>query len=367
MKPASLYKFLNLFILFVCLSPDLLFSQGVQKEILKNFEIGPRGQVSVIHKNGDIKIQLWDNHRVMVKAVIIVKGNDQVLARSLFENVEVDVTRRGNKLELKTNTGNFDDKNPGSENNPILAGKTDKYRMDYIITMPRDASLLVNQQFGDLYMDEFQSPVSLVLSHGKVNIREIKGTADFNFNYITGSIQRLNQAYLEANRSNLHVNRANHLNIYSAYSEFQIDKADSLISSHKHNEFDISDVAYLKMDEEYSEVKVANLSEKGDLSLNYGDVDIKGFTPNLTNLNLFGELTDFKIATGNKSSYEVDIDSKETKFHLPQDLVITKQSPSAPAFNSHTRLQGVKEVKNLPQKTKPKIVIVTKDGQVILQ
>jgi hypothetical protein len=364
MKTVNLYKFLKLLIIPVCLLPDLLFAQGIQKEILKNFEIGPRGQVSIYHKNGDVKVQLWDHKRVMVKAVITVKGSDQSLARSLFENVKIDAIRRGNKLELKTNGGSFE---PGVAGNHALAGRSDKYQMDYVITLPRDASLLVNQQFGNLYLDEFQSPISLVLSHGKVNIKEIRGTADLNFNYITGSIKKLNQAYLEANRSNLHVGDANHLNIYSAYSDFQIDKADSLISSHKHNDFTITDVAYLKMDEEYSEVKVANLSEKGDLSLDYGNVDIKGFNPNLSNLSLFGELTDFKIATGNKSAYEVDIDGKETEFLLPQDLIITNKTPNAPQFNSHTRIQGVRNGKDLQQKNKPKILIITKEGQVILQ
>ena len=352
------FKFLSLLIVFLCASPYFLEAQEVQKEILRNFQIGQQGQITVTHKNGNIQFRTWEHNRVMVKAIITVKGGN---AQEYFRNITVDAKQQGNKLELKTNAGVFEKPEP---QNHALARKSDKYHMDYVITVPKDASLLVNQKFGDLSLGEFQGPISLDLSHGKIDISELKGTADLTFNYINGSIKKLNKVYLEAHRSNLHFVSANHINIRSAYSEFQIDEADSLISSHKHNDFDISTVAYLKMDEEYSAVKVANLTQKGDLSLNYGDFAVEKLSPKLSNLNLFGELTDFTIKTENTPAYSVDIDSKETLVNLPKDLIILNKQNNQPQLKSITQIQGVK---NSNHKDKPKIVIVTKEGEVTLE
>ncbi|MEZ4773114.1 MAG: hypothetical protein R3D00_08020 [Bacteroidia bacterium] len=382
MKPTSLLLKSTFAIILCALISIAGYTQEVTREIQRTIATKPDMTLYLTNKQGDIHIDTWNKPEIRFTGTILLKGSNTDLLEKKLESMVIKISsdEKEIRIENQASSGNQVIWGTQPRNSPYFfniqtfSGVSSE-KTDFHITVPRNMKLHIDHQYGDVFVGNTDANVDLTLRHGTLKGEVMKGNNKLSLSYTDGTLKELGKATIEAQKCQLHIIGAGRLDIHSAYSEFEIDQADSLISSHKHNEFEIKNVGYLKMDENYSDVNVFHLFNEGDFRFNYGDLKLDWVAPDFKYLNLTGELSDFDVKLDTTATFSLEIDSDLTEFNLPDDLVIISKKNMAP-FPS-LRLQGVKGLESLktiryPEnvqiKNKPKsIVIITKSGGVILK
>lgn len=375
MKQVSLYK-LRLLLLCWLIGGSISNSSGqdARREIQRSFTAKPGMEISLTNHQGDIVIESWEKPLVKLKVVIEVSGNHSELLKRKLENIDIDIDVSDEEISIANPHGGkhmvspigISGKSRSLGWSVIAAGE--KESVNFYLTVPQNMPVKISHEYGDLFLDDLKGGLDLDFQHGELKTGKLLGDNDLNIRYIEGELGEMGRAEIHATQSSLSIAAAQYLNIRSAFSDFQIEQADTLISSHKHNEFNIKNVGYLKMDEDYSDVNVLRLTNHGDLLLNYGGVKVDWVDPEFKSLNLAGELTNFDVKVDSNAAFMVDIDADLSDVKLPDDVILIRDD-RAGRVRAVRQLRNLRDLKNINPNYTPdkKIVIITRDGKVILK
>ena len=375
MKRVNLYKpRLLLLGWLICGSFSLSSGQDARREIQRSFSTKPGMEISLINRQGDIVIESWEKPLVKLKVIIEVSGNHSELLKSKLENIDIDIDVSDEEISIANHHGEQAIVSPKGISGKyrslgwsvIAAGE--KEAVNFYLTIPHYMTVRISHEYGDLFLDDLKGGLGLDFQHGELKAGKLLGNNDLNIQYVEGELGEVGHAEIHATQSSLSIAAAQYLNIRSAFSDFQIEQADTLISSHKHNEFNIKNVGYLKMDEDYSDVNVLRLTDHGDLLLNYGGVKVDWVDPEFNSLNLAGELTNFDVKVDSNAAFMLDIDADFSDVKLPDDVILIRDD-RAGKVRAVRQLRNLRNLKDFNPDATPdkKIVIITKDGKVILK
>ncbi len=138
----------------------LLCSVALADHIEKHFKVDPHPVITLHNPNGAVTVKAWTKSEVMV---IATRANDQV---------EVDATQTGNRVDIMTH--------PISE----IAAAPDSLRADFEIRVPEDAELQihddsgavsVNSVLGDMNVETVGAGVDLADAAGYLTVKTIDG------------------------------------------------------------------------------------------------------------------------------------------------------------------------------------------------
>ncbi|MEZ4830078.1 MAG: hypothetical protein R3C61_27915 [Bacteroidia bacterium] len=363
--------------------PSFLQAQEATREIIRTLPVKPGMTLFVSNRQGEMHIETWDKPEVKFVGNITLQGPDGDILENRLEQMKIDISsdEKNIRIQNQTPTANRMVWSSQPKQGTYLFNLQSFYgisseKTDFHLTIPKNLKVVVDHQYGDLFLGNTDADVVLTLRHGELKGETLSGNSNLSLAYVNGSIKKLGKSTIEAQKSQLHILGARKLDIHSAYSEFEIDQADSLISSHRHNQFEIKNVGYIKMDEDYSDVNVFHLFNEGDFKFNYGDLKLNWVAPNFHYLNLTGELTDFDVKVDTSATFSLEIDSDLSDIEIPNDVVILSKK-DFPAMNT-LKIQGVKGLENLKtirypenyfikEKNSKRIVIITRNGGVILK
>jgi len=172
-----------------------------------------------------------------------------------------------------------------------------KPQINYIIAVPKNISLNINLDYGDVKLDK------------------LNGSFDANLSYSDLSAQALNKAAsVKARYSDVKIGEAQDISISGSYSDFRIEKAKRVESSGNYNDCRFNNVQTLVIPKSssygdmkigtigsmtgqlmYADIIIDNLLSDIDIRSSYGDVTIKGMSPKVKTINVKGSYCDVAI------------------------------------------------------------------------
>ena len=212
------------------------------------------------NKFGDIHCQAWDESSVSVNVTVKVDASSQEKANRVFEKIEIELTGTPTKVEGKTTVGNISNAN---------------YSIDYEIRMPRWINIDLDNQFGNIYLDESDGPVKINLEYGDMEANAFNGpktemTIKFS-NVETGYMKdgTLNIEYSEWDSKG-----AENLKLYSRFSELTIEKVAMLNLDSQYDEVNIGSAGQVISVSRFSGLKFEKIGGDFDFDVEYGDIEV---------------------------------------------------------------------------------------------
>ena len=167
--------------------------------------------------------------------------------------------------------------------------------INYMVYVPNKVSLKIENKFGDIYMDDFNGNLEIILSNGDLKANRLSGSptvtlssGNGTINSITGGkvivsysdmlIKEAGEVYLETKSSRVTVNRAVNLGIDSKRDKFQINAAD-----------------YITATGYFSTITIDNLRKELRCNLKYGNLDIEQIADAFSFINIESEYTDLNL------------------------------------------------------------------------
>ncbi|HEU5166999.1 MAG TPA: hypothetical protein VFU29_15720 [Chitinophagaceae bacterium] len=116
--------------------------------------------LNVENRFGNVKITTWDKNEIKVDIHLETSSTDKEFTEKSFERMDVEESKEGNNINLKTILNKGGEKNTGCNNcsNTIV--------VDYDIRIPANNTLKIQNSFGDINIPDYTGPVTLTVKYG---------------------------------------------------------------------------------------------------------------------------------------------------------------------------------------------------------
>ncbi|MDD6210622.1 MAG: hypothetical protein PUB21_08470 [Bacteroidales bacterium] len=249
------------------------------------------------NKFGSITIECWDKNEVEFHVTITTKASNATAVEALLKNVSVNFSKSGNIISAKTKIeGNVKD-------------EAKVINVDYIIHMPKEMKLNLEQEFGSISMpDEFNGPTSLSVRFGSLKGGNINSSLNLSsqFSSVTlGNVGNL-KSDMEFSDKVVFCDIKNAI-IKGKFSGIEAGNIQSFDLIIEHGKTAIKKCDNMLLDAKFSDITVDILTNSGETkALNYGNLTIKELLPNFTLFKINYEYSNVKVFLPSSASFNIE-------------------------------------------------------------
>ena len=298
--------------------------QSFSDYITRSFKVKPAITVEIKNKYGKVHISPWDKDSVRFDINLEMSANNTSKLNRLRNSIDVDFTNTAFYIIAETefgttNRGFFSELMDMAE----YLLPSDKVTIDYLVHVPRQATVKINNRFGDVFIEDHKGNLSLSLSNGDLKANQLSGKTDVNISSGDAEINFLNDGKLEIAYSDFHVKKANRLIVDSRSSRIMLDKVSYLKAISRRDKYYIRKTVDMFGDSYFSDLNIYELDNELNYSLKYGNINMEYVANNFSFLNINSEYTDIDIMIEDDARYEFDIThNKDVILSIPENKII---------------------------------------------
>lgn len=211
------------------------------------------------------------------------------------------VTTTGKLLTINTERNSSISKQGSSSSFSLgsLRGSNGNAKINYIISIPRNISLMIDLKYGNIKMDKFSSSFFANLSYSNLSAISIVGVnPQIKAKYSEIKIDETKNINLSSSYSDIRIKRADKIEIAGNYNDYVFGSLHSLstIGSTAYGDIRITTVGDVNADLKYTDIVIDNLLANLDITTAYGDIDIRNVSANLKNINVKASYADLTVS-----------------------------------------------------------------------
>lgn len=131
----------------------------------EHYPVGVAAVVSISSEFGEVRVETWPNQVVQVSAEISVTADSADLAKEVADATEIRVTPTEDRVDIRAHL-------PDTRRE---AGTVSLTAVNYTLTIPDDANLIIENYFGDTLVRGVGGTVAIEAEFGLVDLRDIGG------------------------------------------------------------------------------------------------------------------------------------------------------------------------------------------------
>jgi hypothetical protein len=262
-KPTDAYFIASILLMAVLLLPFLtVFAQDYTKTYYnEKYDVDKGASLVIQNKFGDIHCQAWDESSVSVNVTVKVDASSQERADKIFGKIDISLTGSRSKVEGRTTVGNISNAN---------------YSIDYEIRMPRWITLDLDNQFGNIYLDETDGSAKINLEYGDMEANAFNGPkTDLTIKFSNVETGYIKDGNVNIEYSELDTKGAENMKLYSRFSELAIEKIGMLNLDSQYDEIKAGSAGQIISVSRFSGLKFDKIIGDFDFDMDYGDLEVK--------------------------------------------------------------------------------------------
>lgn len=303
MKMHIFYKKILLLIVTFSLSQNFLAQETISKTINKNLSINTDGIFYINNKYGNVEINGWEeDHLNIVMNLKVLDKKEEAL--DLLERIQPEIKIVGDIIYV---TSKVIEKKGNAisryfrKANPL---KTDKnnIQIDYIINIPNNISVDINNKYGDIIIDNFEGKLNANLRHGDMWINNNISNVTISLKFGRLKAKDIANAFIELKNAELDLKSTQLIELNSNGSVIKTNKIVNLNLISNKDKIAIDRVDKIEGEVKFSEIKIDTLVNTVDLSMKITDLSIS----HIDNPNAYINI--------NQESSDIDINISGTEF-----------------------------------------------------
>ncbi len=316
-------KITNIKILFLLISLGFTYNisnaKEYKKEIEKEFTCNNSTSLNINNKFGNIHIKNWDKNNIAIKVILYLDTHSEGKANSLFENFEIKTYKSKNSVNARTQIS------------PKFK-TSQKFKIDYEITMPKYIAVNLTNKFGDILIDTLKASANITLSYGNLKGGDFLYSEftenSIQLSYAKANIAQCNRTKLKMKYSKIDITKCTDLVIESENTKLNIleNNTVAFISS-KNDAVNIQNIHLLKVDKgQSSYFNIENIYHKLNMNLQYGTFNISNVHPTFSAINIKNEHATGKITMTENSAYTLNAQMQHCNIHYPEKTHIIENT-----------------------------------------
>lgn len=299
------------------------------RNYIKSFKSTRDASLEVSNKYGSVHLSSWKKDSVSIRAEVKAFATSQPKLAKMFEGVNVDIT--GTKYTIRANTEFSESISGLFESFKGMTGKVISYdsriEINYYISAPEYIDVSIENRYGDVSAGNIGGRFTLTLSNGDFKAESIEKAASLTLSFSNASIRSLASGKMDANFSEVNLDRTGDIDISSISSKFNIREAGSVRCESRKDKFFIENAGSLSGNSYFTEFRIGNLKKSMDLNARFGNVNTDLIEKNFSSLNVISTSSDISLRFEKGSSYNLDIRHVNAFVVLPDnDANIEKKS-----------------------------------------
>lgn len=321
-----------------------------QKKVTISYALKPSDKVNINNQFGDVKMKLWQENSIKVEVVITANAPTEARAIEFLRMVEIANNYVNHEVSFKTI---LNKQNSAYSNNLNWTSKLEdknQLRVDYLVYLPKNHALTIDNSFGDIYLPSMESAVRLKQNHGTLFAENITNDdSNVEINYGKAFIKSMHGGDLKAEYSALHLNEANKTRLENRSGRLQVKDlidVEGILSYSTGILENIKEAANFKIDFSNG-LRLGNIDENVkvvEIDCNYSSLDLP--------INAANEF-DFDVKTVNGNV--VFPENREVRFSRNSDTENKTKTSAPKSFYSGSMGDS---------KNKTKIIINSRYGNV---
>jgi hypothetical protein len=256
----------RILIVTFCFLPWMsIIAQDFTKTYQGKYDVDKGANLVIHNKFGEIHCQAWEESSVSIVVTVKVDASSQEKANKVFDKIGVALSGSRTRVEGTTTVGNISNGN---------------YSIDYEIRMPRWINIDLDNQFGDIYLDESDGQVKINLQYGAMESNSLNGTnTDLTIKFSDVDAGFMKDGTLNIEYSEWKSKGAENLKLYSRFSEISIDKIAMLNLDSQYDEINIGGAGQVISISRFSGLDFDKISGDFDFDIEYGDLEVNYISP----------------------------------------------------------------------------------------
>ena len=233
-------------------------------------------QVNFDHSYGNIVVIESDVKQVELKIQYFDEKNNKSTC---------EISTSGNTLFIKTV-------------NPPKRNSFDKWRIDYVISVPQTTNLTVALKYGNIKMGDFSGDFKAELAYSNLNAGILScPNPIISCQYGHINMDGAENLSITTRYSFVNINKLNTLKVDNQYSDYKIDKIGTIYegSSTAYGNFNLNMADDVNLKLQYSNLTIGTLGKNLKTSCSYGGVVVQGCAKQLENINVKGSFSDVTL------------------------------------------------------------------------
>jgi hypothetical protein len=304
--------------LILFLYPGGLQAQVYSDRKVRKFKTTEKHAVEVSNKYGKIHVIAWDKDSVKFEVDLRISANSYQKMEKLRDNISFDFTSSKYYIVAKT---------VFASKGGIISDFVDAFipsnqvTINYMVYVPRNVSLKIENKFGDIYMDDFNGNVEIILSNGDLKANKLSGTPIVKLSSGNGTINNIQKGKVYVSYSDLRIKASSNMMLESRSSRITLDQTSDIIIDSRRDKIDIQQVDDVSASGYFTSLNIENLTEELRCNFKYGNIMVEQVSDKFTFINLDSEYTDIDLMFDRTTSYLIDIaHSNDVYINLPASL-----------------------------------------------
>jgi len=300
-----------------------------KRSVHRSFPASVETTLEIQNKYGKIQVATWDKDSVDIQVDIFLTESSSSKLKKLKEDIKIDFTGTNNYIIAKTviesESGRIASELKSISN--TIAGTNKRVEINYMVRLPDHMDVVLNNKFGDIYIDDLEGQVDIELSNGVLKANRLSGNAAISLSFANGMIKSLGSANLKLSYSDLVLNEVSELDLSSKSSRLNVDSVNVLKIDSRRDKLYFKYVEYFYGQGNFSTVWVYDFLREGSIYMKYGELTMEHVMPGFSKIFVESEYTDLSLYFDKAATFGFDILYHEkTSLRLPGAEVLSEET-----------------------------------------
>lgn len=261
------------------------------------YTIDKNDKVNVSNKFGSITIKTWDKNEVKIDAEIKAYANTAAEAQKMIDGFEATSIKEADLISFKTNMENTN----GSWGRGSRNGKNwrREIKVNVTVYMPAGNALTATQQYGNIQMEDFSGPTSIVVQYGNFTANSLKSNNNYiKVQYGKCDIKDVAQAKINHQYGGgLTIGSIGEIELVAQYTNVNIGEIKQMatIKQQYGSGITIGSAGPLSAMVQYSTLKIGNLEGSLTSKVQYGKVNIDEVRTDCKTIDINADYTNVNV------------------------------------------------------------------------
>ncbi len=322
----TLSKSTLILLIVALLVPMSSFADEFTKNVSGKYNVNPNALLVIKNKFGEVHCQNWAEPAISIDVTITVEASSQEKANKMLQKITISLSGSSDKVEAITNIAEMGFNNA-------------EFQVDYMVMMPRNIRLNLDNRFGEAYIGEVEGASNIEIQYGEIEAQSFKNSSnlvvikfsDAQFGFVEGG-------EFEIAYSELDLDKGNSAKVNSSFSDVGLGHFNNLDIVSKYDDLKIEKVTTITCGAKFAEVNVEELTGAFTFNVEYGGLDIESLGSSFGSGKIINSFNDVNI------SLNADVS-------LTLDAEVDFGSVDYPESKSKIRSEEVNYTKNIDKGT----------------
>jgi len=283
-------------------------NESETRNYIKTIPVGRETTLEVSNKYGTVQIIPWSKDSAYIRAEVKAYGKDQSKLSKMFAGIKVNIT--GTKYIVMAQTEFTSNINMFFENFKGMTNKIISYdsrvEINYYISVPEYIRLKIDNKYGDVYIENSSSEVTVSISNGSFKANSLGKNSTLNLTFCDAEINSILSGNISASFSDITIESSDDLTINSVSSKYEIRKAGIIRGESRRDKFFIDDIASLNFTSYFTDFRIDNTRKDLVMDSRYGDIRAS-LDKEFASVNIKSGYADISLSFDPVSSYNLNV------------------------------------------------------------